>query len=110
MSATEDILELIEQNTLYRGAEFKWLLEAFLKLQKEFQTVSEFWQNNFCWARSRKVGAALSKIRNSTIGTFLINLSEGMKLETAQRKYESVVAPHNYQRPLLVKEIPHLRN
>lgn len=96
--ATETVLELIDQNTLYRGTEFEGLLKAFLKLQQEFNTVSEFWQDNFCWVKSRHE-VQVARIRNSAIGTLLINLSEGMELEAAVKKYETVVAPTNYKRP-----------
>ena len=37
-------------------------------------------------------------LRNSSIGTLLVNISEAMNLEDAVRAYERMVAPDNYQR------------
>jgi len=95
---TETVLELITQGSLYRGNEFKPTLEKFLKLQKEYVLITDNRQkDNFCWSQSVVPGTPC-RIRNSAIGTLLINLSEGMELDHAVRAYESVVAPSNYQR------------
>jgi len=103
VDATETVLELIKQDSLYRGNEFKPTLEKFLKLQKEYHAIpntidSEGRQrDSFCWSQSVIQGTPC-RIRNSAIGTLLVNLSEGMELDKAVRAYESVVAPSNYQR------------
>ena len=99
LEATETVLELIGQNSLYRGKEFQPLLEKFVLLQRRFKRVSAEDQDNFCWASSIESGPALSRIRNTSIGTLLIDLSSGLDLETAVTKFERVVAPTNYKRP-----------
>jgi len=95
--ATETILELIAQKSLYKGEEWQGVLEKFLALQKEYQTVTN--KENYCWAKSVEVGGAVGKIRNHSIGTLLMDVSEGMDLDEAVRRYEKIVAPTNYKRP-----------
>jgi len=97
--SVDTVLELIAQNSLYRGKESEGILTEFKKIQKEYNTVPIQLKDNYCWATSLKVSAALTRIRNSAIGTLLTNLSENMDLDTAVSKFEAVVAPTNYKRP-----------
>lgn len=98
LDSAEVVLELIAQNSLYRGDEHKRTVQTFAKLKGEFQKLSEEEQDNFAWKKSIELGAA-GKFRNTAIGTLLIDLSSGLELEDAVRKFESVVAPSNYKRP-----------
>ena len=41
----------------------------------------------------------LRHLRNSSIGTLLKDINNGVDIETAVRKYEEIVAPYNYKRP-----------
>lgn len=111
IEASETILELIAQNSLYRGKEFEALIQKFLLLQRQYKKVQEqelaaleagqyvYLKDNFCWAASSEYGSAISRIRNTAIGTLLIDLSEGMDLDQAVTRFEKVVAPTNYKRP-----------
>lgn len=97
IDSTETILELIAQNSLYRGKEFENILVNFLSLQKEYKTVEN--KDNFCWVKSSELSESACRIRNTSIGTILVDLSEGLDLDSAVSKFERVVAPSNYKRP-----------
>lgn len=100
---TEDsiitILDLISQKSLYKGDEWKNVLDTFLKLFKEYHNNFELDKQLFCWEKSVEVGPVISKIKNHSIGTLLINVSNGIDLNEAVKKYEAIVAPTNYKRP-----------
>ena len=97
--ALNDVLELIESNTLYRGEEHKSLVSDFMAYKVKYEALnSEEEKSNYCWLLGTTTGRYMA-IRNTAIGTLLINLSEGMELDLAVRKYEQVVAPTNYKRP-----------
>lgn len=94
------VLELISQNSLYRGEEWKAVLTEFLKYKKSYEKLgSAEEKENFAWEKSAAAGQAVGRIRNHSMGTLLVNISEGMELDEAVRKYEQIVAPVNYKRP-----------
>ena len=97
--AVDTVLELIAQNSLYKGAEWKKQLTEFKNYQKEYGKLTDKQKELWIWEKSISAGAVIGKIRNHSIGTLLVNISEGMDLDLAVRKYEQIVSPVNYKRP-----------
>lgn len=94
------VLELITSNTLYKGNEWHNALSQFLRYKKDFDKITDERKRDlFAWENSIEAGAFVGRIRNHSIGTLLTNISNGMDLDTAVTKYETIVAPSNYKRP-----------
>lgn len=94
-------LELIAENNLYRGQEFKGLLEQFRHHHTEYYILGGQLRLNYCWYYATRP-SAVNRIRNTSIGTLLVDLSKGTELDVAVRKFEAVVAPTNYKRPTAI--------
>lgn len=97
--AVNTVLELCSTNTLYKGAEYVSAVKEFKKLQTEFKLLnSADAEDLFAWEKSTEANSVTSRIRNTAIGTLLVDISEGRDLDSAVRAYEVVVAPSNYKR------------
>lgn len=94
MDSIRTVLELIDQNSLYRGQEHRALLQAFFDLKAHYNISN--CQHLFSWAN---YSSGVARIRNTVIGTLLVDLSEGVDLERAVKSFEDKVAPANYKRP-----------
>jgi hypothetical protein len=91
----ETVLDLISQNSLYRGEEHKSLIVAFKQAKIEYSRLPEVGKILFSWMGT----GAVARIRGTVIGTLLQDLTEGKEIDDAVKSYESKVAPMNYKRP-----------
>ncbi len=93
------VLELIAQKSLYKGEEWAAVLNQFLKLHKEYRLLGDSEKINFSWEKCFTVGPVVGKIRNHSIGTLLMDITNGIDLDQAVGSFEAMVAPLNYKRP-----------
>ena len=99
MDAVDTVLELIYSNTLYKGEEWKNALSKFKEYKQRYDSLPDDKKPLYAWRESMLAGDVISKIRNHSIGVLLVDISEGMELDAAVRRYEKIVAPTNYKRP-----------
>lgn len=97
MDSLETILELIDQNSLYRGSEFKSLVESYLDFRKSLKGLNEL-EAQMVTMHQAKLYEPVARFKNSVIGTLALDLSEGVDLDKAVSSFESKVAPTNYKR------------
>lgn len=95
--AVDTVLELIAQNSLYRGEEHKFAVSEFKKLKSAMAKAPN--KDLFLWENLEGPTASVARIRNTSIGTLLVDLSEGVDIEKAVKSFEAKVAPANYKRP-----------
>lgn len=94
--ALDIILDLIYDNAIYRGEEFKQQVLDFKALKTIYDGVHPATAKPlFVW---NNLDSSAARIRNTAIGTLLQDLSENIDLDTAVTKFEKVVAPDNYKR------------
>jgi hypothetical protein len=97
LSDMDTVLDLIDSNSLYRGEEHAVVLEIFRNLKDKFDKLkSDADREYFLW---ENLSYRVCTLRNTVIGTLLVDLSEGKDLEEAVRAFEFKVAPQNYKRP-----------
>ena len=106
MDSVDTILDLINENGLYRGEEHKNTLLAFKKILNEAKKIrrsnSVNALDNYVWSLLGNTPGSVARIRNTAIGQLLINISSGMEVDAAVRAFESMVAPANYKRPTAI--------
>ena len=107
MDAVNTVLDFINQGSLYKGDEYKDNVLKFRNIKKDYDKLNDQQKELFAWEFSVNINPAVAKIRNTAIGTLLIDISENTDLEVAVSKYESVTAPSNYKRskPIFTKKM-----
>jgi len=100
IDAVDTVLELIDQGSLYRGMEFREAVSRFRNLVDLYSLVasSSILSERFAHKYGYEM-SALATFKNTMIGTLVMDINEGMDLDTAVARYESKAAPENYKRP-----------
>lgn len=91
MEAIDTVLELISANTLYKGAEWKTAIERLREFKEIYSNIPDDKKDLYTWRTTPVLGDAIGRIRNHSIGVLLIDISEGMDLDAAVRRYENIV-------------------
>lgn len=94
LSDLNTIIDLIDENGLYKGADFRASIVKFRDLKKKWDGT-----DLYIWANLQ---SPVAKFRNTAIGQLFVDLASGTEIDHAVRKYESMVAPQNYKRPTSV--------
>lgn len=97
--AIDTVLELISSNTLYKGEEWKNPLKMLKNFKAIYSVTTDNKKDLYTWKTALTLSNTIGCIRNHSIGFLLTDISEGMDLDTAVRRYEKIVAPTNYKRP-----------
>ena len=99
MDAVDTVLELITQGSLYRGEEWKAAITKFKGYKSNYDMTPEKQRDIFAWENFGTAGDVVGRMRNHSIGVLLVDISNGVGLDEAVRRYEQIVAPTNYKRP-----------
>ena len=97
LDAIQTVVDLIAQNAIYRGEEFKTIVKEFRIAYKHYHKLKLQNQNNQSWLAAVQQ-VSICRFKNSVIGTLVSDLSTGVDLTDAVKLYESKVAPENYKR------------
>lgn len=102
------VIDLVNDNLLYRGAEHLVSLKAFRALKAAYDKINSAEQRNlFVW---ENIGNHAKGFRNTVIGSLVQDLSAGVDIENAVGSFEAKVAPENYKRskslitPAMIKD------
>lgn len=96
LESMDTVLDLISRNAIYRGEEHGVVICLFHALKVGFDEAQN--KEIYVWSKLDTERESVTRIRNTSIGTLLVDLSNGVELDAAVRSFESKVAPTNYKR------------
>jgi len=97
--AVGTVLDLIAEDGLYRGEEWRGPLQAFQRLQDEYRALPEVQRDNYCWRKMAEAGGGVARIRNHSVGVLLQDITADIDVLEAVGRFERIMAPQNYKRP-----------
>ena len=96
VDALETTIDLIKQNSIYRGAEHLNSVKEFLVAKKKYSLCEDALKNSFIWSYVKNY--QVTRFKNTVIGSLISDLSDFVELDVAVKSFESKVAPANYKR------------
>ena len=100
LEALETVIELINENAISAGEQFRFIVEGFYKLKQEYDKSED--KENFCWQKVSNSAESILAIKSSVIGSLLEDLSSNESatnnLDIAIRKFDAKMG--FYKRPL----------
>lgn len=97
LSTLDTALDLC--STIYKGEEFLPTLVKFKEAKSVYNALDLASKKLFIWKEFKNYPA---RIRNTAIGSLLVDIEKGVDLESAVKSYEVKVAPQNYKRTMAV--------
>lgn len=99
--AVDTVLDICKEGALYRGDQWITSLESFKKAFEEFNKLDSSKEKHLWCMKNANTDTYISccRIMNCSIGVLIEDISSGMNVEEAVKKYEKIVAPENYKRP-----------
>jgi hypothetical protein len=95
----DTVIDLIAQGSLSRGEVVVQSVKSLKELQGAYKGVPAELQDNFAWRQATTLTPAQARVRNTSIGTLLVDLSAAdADLEGKVQAYNRMVDPANYQR------------
>lgn len=96
LESFDEVIDLIGQDSLYRGPQYLEAVKAFRRFKVTFDSLlSEEKKELFVW---KNCDSPAARLRNNAMGTLLVDLSEGVELNKALKSYDTIMAPENYKR------------
>jgi len=92
-----EVIELINQNNLYRGQQYHNQLTQLYNDMHSYKDTND--KTNLLWYLASNRSEGYCHLINTVMGELLTNIQKGTPTEKAVTIYERMVAPANYQRP-----------
>ena len=98
IGSVEIILELMDQNSLPRGPEFRPAMEKLKASMEQYSEIEDQSKKEYyLWTKSLELGYG-AKFKNSLIGELSSNISSGIPIDDAIAMYDEQAAPDNFKR------------
>ena len=97
LEAIDIVSDLINQKSIYRGEEHLALIKGFRQIKETFETVDLDRRENYVWKILSSSPPSVQRIRNTLIGTLLLDIVNDVDLDRAVTSFETKA--YNYKRP-----------